>query len=372
MINYQAWFNRQNLYTRTFLISVILPTIVAAVYYGLIVSGVYVSEARFAVRTNTPTVPTSLLDSLMTGAESAREDAVIVRDYIMSHEMLAELDQQLDIRSHYSADYIDMFSRFDADESNEEFLSYYRGKIAISMDTSTDITTLRVKAFDAEIARDIAKAIIETSEALVNRLSERIVADTLRFARSEVAAAEARVRAANNALTSFRSEQRSINPGEETSAVLGIVTGLEGQLAAARAELIQAENFMQGDSPQVQNLRNKALALEQQIKQERKRLTTDEDSVIDYTQLIDTYEPLVLETELAKRQYTSALGSLELARAEAQMKQRYLLLFVNPKIPDEAIEPDRLRSIFIIFIGLCILHAIGGLIWAAIKDHMRL
>ena len=367
-----SWLHAQSIYTRTFLACIALPTLAAAVYYSLFASDIYISEARFAIRSGTQAISTDLFDSIISGTGSEGEDAVIVRDYIQSHDMMQELDRQLGIRSHYSSGDIDTLARFDANATNEEFLAYYRKKTEIRIDPQTNITTIRIKAFDAEMTQKIASSIINLSEALVNRLSERIVDDSLRFARAEVEKSEARVRAANKALTDFRGEMNSINPGEETSAVLRIVTELEGALAASRAELIQAEGFMRADSPQVNTIRNKVHALEMQVRQERQRLTSEEDSAIDYTHLIDTYEPLALEKELAKQFYTSALSSLEIARAEAQMKQRYLLLFVQPHVPDEAVEPKRFRSVLIIFTGLCILYGIGGLVWAAIKDHMRL
>ena len=367
-----SWFKQQSVFMQSFLAFVVAPTLAATLYYGLFASDIFLSESRFAIRTTSQTLSPNIFDSILTSAGSISEDAMIVRDYIHSHDMLEELDRQLGIRNHYSADSIDIISRFDSDETIEEFLLYYRDKIEIVIDPMTNITTINVRAFNAEMSQKIASAIIEISENLVNRLSERIMEDSLRFARKEVQGSEARVRTANQALTNFRTSMNSINPGEETSAFLRIVMELESRLATARAELIQAENFMQADSPQVLNLSNKVAALETQAKEEKQRLISEEDSAIDYIHLIDTYEPLVLEKELARQFYTSALTSLEVARAEAQLKQRYLLLFVNPKVPDEAVEPDRPRAVLIIFIALCMFYAITGLVWAAIKDHMRL
>ena len=76
--------------------------------------------------------------------------------------------------------------------------------------------------------------------------------------------------------------------------------------------------------------------------------------------------------ELAKQRYASTLTSLEAARAEAQRKQRYLLSFVQPQVPDEALLPERFKSTLILFLELCLIYSIGALVWAAIKDHMRL
>ncbi len=358
-----------------FVLIVMVPTLLCAVYFGFIASDVYIAEAKYALRQNADTQISGLFGSMLgssSGIESPNEDTSIVRDYIHSREMIAGLDQAMSIREQFSSDKIDFLSRFDADDSQEEFLTYYRSKIELGIDTTTNISTLRVRAFDPDIAHQIAQNIIRLSEELVNSISSRIVKDSLQFARAEVEAAETRVRAASAAMTKFRSDTNSINPGEETKAVLGIITELESQLAIARTQMIEAQGYMQRNSPQVQVLRGKVEALEKQVIDERKRLSNTEQSGVNYTTLIDSYQPLMLEQELATKQYASTLASLEIARIEAQKKQRYLLPFVPPQVPDEALEPKRIKSIMTVFLGLCILYAIGGLVWAAIKDHMRI
>jgi capsular polysaccharide transport system permease protein len=357
-----------------FLLVGCLPTIIAATYYGLIASDIYVSEARYAIRSNSDSPSMSSLDTVLSGgsATSANEDAMVVRDFILSRDMVGELMERANIRHHYRSDDVDLVSRLDDEASLEDFYEYYRQMILVAVDSTSNITTLRVRAFDPTTAHEIAQTIIELSEALVNTMSARIIDDTLRFARTEVDKTEARVRDASGALTRFRSESRSIDPGQETSAVLGIVTELESRLAEARTQLIEAKSFISSASPQIGVLDAKVQALKQQVVEERRRLASEGGMSTDYTQLIDDYEPLVLEQELAKQRYASTLTSLELARAEAQRKQRYLLPFVEPQIPDEAVEPRRLRAVTTVFLFSCLLYGIGGLIWAAVKDHMRL
>lgn len=360
-------------YLQIFLAVVALPTLVAGIYFGLIASDIYVSETRYAVRSNAESSSMSVFDTVLSGGSttSANEDAMVVRDFILSRDMIEELDRRLSIRQHYQSKEVDGLSRFDADDSFEDFHEYYQQMIGVDVDSSSNITTLRVRAFDRFTAHQIAETIIALSEKLVNGMSDRIISDTLRFARTEVDQTEARVRDASQALTRFRSETRSIDPGQETTAVLGIVTELESKLAAARTELIEAKSFMSADSLQIGVLEAKVEALQLQVLIERQRLAS-EDEVTDYTQLIDDYEPLVLEQELAKQRYASTLTSLELARAEAQRKQRYLLSFVEPQIPDEAVEPLKIRTVSTVFLFSCLIYGIGGLIWAAVKDHMRL
>ena len=357
---------------RPFLIMVGLPTALTGFYYGLAASDVFVSETRYAIRTGEQAPVTGLLANMLGPAATTRagDDASIVRDYILARDMLDELDRRLDLRGHYAADTIDLLSRLWPDATEEEFLEYYRDKVEVKVETGTDITVLTVRAFDAGMAQRIAGEIIDLSERLVNRMSERITDDTLRFARRELEQAEALVREANRAITRFRNESRSIDPGEETAAVLSIVTALEGQLAEAKAALLETESIMRSDSVQVKTLENRVAALTQQVESERARLASEGGS--DLARLMDGYAPLLLEQELAQHRYSSALASLEVARADAQRKQRYLIPFVKPALPDEAIEPERAMNTLIVFFAATLIYGIGALMLASIYDHMGL
>lgn len=125
---------------------------------------------------------------------------------------------------------------------------------------------------------------------------------------------------------------------------------------------------MQSDSAQVKQLKNRITALESQITKERTRLAGN--SGADLTRLISGYQPLILDQKLAEQRYASALSSLELARAEAQRQQRYLIPFVTPEFPDEPLEPERVWNILSIFIGSLLVFGIGSLIWAAVNEHL--
>lgn len=349
-----------------------LPTLVAAAYWGIIASDVYVSETRYSVRSSDVAPAANMLSAFLSpaGISMSAEDAKMVKDYIRSRDMLDQLQSKLDLRSHYSSKEIDWYSRLADDASAEDFLEYYRDMVDAKEANSAEITILKVRAFDPATAKTIADTILDLSEVLINQWSERITEDTLRFARSELAIAEENVRKTSEALTRFRNQSRSVDPGEETSAVLQIITGLQVSLAETRAELIETQSFMRSDSAQVRKLKAREAALESQIERERKKLAGE--SGTELARLIDGYAPLILDQELAAKQYSSALTSLELARAEAQRKQRYLIAFVKPDLPDEAVEPERAWNVLTVFFGALLIYGIGGLIWAAITDTMEL
>ena len=355
---------------RMFGLFVMFPTLVGTIYFGFIASDRYVAEARYAIRTGTQAPSGFMANVLGAGAlgGTAHEDAGIVRDYIFSRDMLEQLYKRMDVKAHYSDPNVDWLSRLKSDASEEYFLEYFEDRVDIIIDVQSNISTLRVHAFDPLTATVLAGHLLELSEQLVNDMSERITEDTLRFARRDLDRTEKRVLATMTSLTLFRKSSRSIDPGQETGAVLSIITDLETKLAGVRADLIEAKSYMRDDSAQVRNLKAREVALKSQVTNERDRLTNGHSS--DLTSLIDRYQPLVLEQELAKQRYASALTSLEAARAEAQGKQRYLIAFVSPQLPTEATEPKRGWMIATVFAFSFVIFGIGGLIWSAIKDHI--
>ncbi|MDH3379775.1 MAG: hypothetical protein OEQ39_22860 [Gammaproteobacteria bacterium] len=363
----------QSALLRALFLVVGLPTLIAVIYFGLIASDIYISETRYAIRTTERSGPTDLLSGMLasTGiSSSASEDSQIVSDYIHSRDMLKALENRIGLRAHYSSAAADWVARLPADATEEDFLEYYREMVDVQTDTGSDISLLSVRAFDPDIAQRIGETIVELSERLINRLSERITEDTLRFARRELDFAEDKVRESSAALTRFRNESGSVDPGEETSAVLGLVMTLEGPLAQAKAELIEAQSYLQSDSAQIKQLKARIAALESQVENERARLTGKDEA--DLTRLISGYQPLILDQTLAEQRYASALSSMELARADAQRQQRYLIPFVTPSFPDEALEPERLWNILTVFVGSLLVFGVGSLIWAAIIEHAGL
>lgn len=356
-----------------FCLFVLLPTLIGAIYFGLVASDRYVAEARYAIRTGSQAPAGGVLESVLGVGGiggSTRQDAEIVRGYILSRDMLAQLSDRFDIRKHYGNSDVDWLSRLGAEASDEELLEYLRYRFEVTIDPESGISTLTVHAFDPEVAKSLARHLLELSEQLVNAMSARITEDMLRFGRAELDEAERQVLATSADLTQFRKETSSIDPGEETNAVLGIVTDLETRLATARAELIEARSIMRPGSTQVRSLETRVAALERQSADERRRLANNQDT--DLTSLIDRYQPLLLEQELAQQRYASALTSLETARAEAQRQQSYLIAFVSPQLPSEATEPDRVWMTMTVFVCAFLIFAIGGLIWSAIKDHAGL
>src|SRR3990170_6649635 len=84
---------------KLFLTTVVAPTLIAAIYYGLIASDVYISESRFVVR-SPDRQSVSMLGSILQGVGFSRsqDDSYTVQDFMLSRDALRVLDQELNLR----------------------------------------------------------------------------------------------------------------------------------------------------------------------------------------------------------------------------------------------------------------------------------
>lgn len=363
-----------NALLKSFLIICGIPTIIAAVYFGAIASDIYVSEARFSIRSANSggTSGGGLADFLVSPiVSSASQDVMVVADYVQSQDMLQKVLRTLTLRAHYSDEGNDFLARLDENATNEELLEYFNEKIQLLHDTSSDVLTLKVHAFDPNFAHDLANLIITSSEELVNRMSSRMEADALSVAQREVERTSENLLAASNNIRSFRNDNQSLNPAAESEAYVGLVSGIEQKILEVRTELSEKGAYMRRSAPEMVSLTNRENALKRQLSIEKNRVSGDSEGE-ELSGLIDTYQPLVLNQELAQQQYASALTSLEVARLEAQRKKQYLITFIQPSLPDEAIEPRRLYQVITVFMSAFLVYLIGGLMWSALRDHMRL
>ena len=347
-----------------------IPTLLAIVYYGLIASDYYESVAKFSIQSTDQSAAASL-DTLLASVPGAgsNQDALMVKEYILSRDVLERLDSEHAFLAHYQ-DAGDWFSKLSRRATFEDAFDYYLRRVAVDVDIQSGVSTLEVRALTAEHAARFATAILKYSEALVNRLSDRAERDRLDLARSEVAASEKRLTNIRSRILREQMAGDDINPAESAAAILAIRNELEAEHTRAQAELTEVISYMREDSPKAIALKNRIESLQMQIDNENRRLISpDEDSL---SSSIAGFEPLLVEKEFAEKAYESALTSLEIARADAAKQHRYLATIASPYAPDTATHPKRMMSILTVLLSTMLAFGIGSLLIAAIREHARI
>ncbi len=299
---------------KVFLATVLIPTLISVIYFGMIASDIYISESRFIIRSpssdNISSVSSAIGGTGVTGLlgkfglSNSETDSFAAESYIQSRDALNHLNQKLDLRNAYLDPSIDRLNRFAGiriwDKSLEAFFEYYLNNIiGISHDPVSGISTLSIRAFKPELAFQTNLQLTKQSEDLINRLNERARQDMLQFAQKEVELARNKVESAGKKLHQYRTQKQ---------------TG------------------------------------------------TADQQVIQFQQIAN-------EKDFADRNLAGALASLEQARIEALKKQLYLERVAEPNKPDMAMEPRRIRGIVTTFVLGLLVWGILLMIIAGIKEH---
>jgi len=355
---------------RWFLLIVVLPTLLVALYLYAYAADQYESEAHFLVHSSDkPQMPTAGSSALamLTGVNAGQNEAMSVADYLTSHDAVAKLRHEDHLVERFQRPGVDLLNRlFSSNPTPERLLRYYKRQVKVKYDTESGITTIKVHSFTPQDSYDIAQKLLKIGEQRVNELNERSYNDEIAYARRALDEAEAALTANNAAMTAFRHRSGDIDPQATGQAQLGIVSTLSGQLAAARAQLQTMSGVISPSSPQYQALAAHVKSLQAQVDAQSGKLTGRADSI---TNDVSEYQSLMLRQDFLNKRYEVAAASLEKAREQAIQQELYLLRVVNPNMPVKALFPERARILATVLVSLLLIYSIGWLIVAGVREH---
>lgn len=346
------------------------PTLAGSVYYGLVATDRYVSEAQFVIRSASRTTGTTGFTAFlqMVGISGSQDDTFAVHDFISSRDAMLRLIERMPLREMYGrpeADALSVYPNWLYADTLEHFHRYLRWRIEVSYNSNTGISTLKVQAFTPEDAKRIADALLDLSEQLINQMNVRIRQDSVRFATDEVRRGEERMVAAQLAITDFRNREVTLDPTRSSIHVMELVARLAGELSNANA-LIAEVRASSPSSPQLPSLQRRADAIREQIALERARISHSSDGLAEK---IAQFEQLTLEREFASRALGAAITALDNARSEARRQQLYLERVAGPSLADQSLEPQRHYLVATIFVLNLIALMIIWLFIAGIRTH---
>lgn len=348
---------------------VVLPTLLVGLYSGLIASPMYVSEAKFAVRSGTEQpLGLDFASQFLKTANSAVQDAQIVEAYIRSPDIFDKLDQKLKVIDHYSSSSWDWVSRLSTSPTLWDKQSFWNRVSKPEVNPDNGIVTYTVRAYEPEMAQAISKEVLHQSEALVNEMNDRARQDTVALAEKEVKIAQSRIAKAQKALEDFRNAHAELDPQATATGLQSIVFELEGERAKLLAQIEDAQSFMKNGAPQLTALRSRLTAVEKQLSAEKARLVGSKNGDV-LNSWVSEYETLMIESEFAKKQLTTAMTAMETARTALLAKTRYIVPIEQPTLPDESRYPRAWVFTLCAFLGLLLIYGLARLIVASVREH---
>lgn len=355
---------------RNWCLIVLLPTVLIAIYYYAIAANQYESEAHFVVRTSdTPAAaPSGLSQALtMVGGASSERDAMVVADYLESHDAVDALQARIALSDRFRRPEADAFSRlWYMNPTPEQLQKYFKGKVDVDVSTETGITTLKVRSFRPQDSYRIIQELLKLSEARVNTLNQRNYANAINMAERRVKEAETGLMQAQQRITQFRRDEQDFNPQVTGSSRTSMVSDLQGQLAVARAQEASMAAVVGANSPQLVALRKRVAALSRQVAAETAKLSQGPGNVAAG---MGAYEGIKVRQEMAGKQLEIASGALQRAQDDARRQQLFVVPVVDANMPVKALYPERTKTVLTAFFTLMLIYGIGWLITAGVKEH---
>lgn len=362
----------------SFLFMVVAPLAGTLLYLFVIADDQYISSAGFTVRGQEGTSATDLLGGLaqFAGAGgSTGSDSAILYEYIQSQELVEKIDQELDLRGHFSDHWPRDWAFALWPNATVEDLNWFWGRIVtIAYDSGSGLTEIQVTAYDRDMAQAITKAIVRHSQDRVNALNDRAREDAMRYAHADLDEALERLKVAREELIQFRTRTRIVDPEADFQGRMGVVNNLQQQLAEALVEYDLLRGLVSKDDPRLANSQRVIKVIRERIDQERTNFASDASvegggAGEAYPSLISEFERLTVDREFAEESYRVALTSLELARDEASRQSRYLATYISPTLAEESEYPK--RGMFALLAGLLLLMSwsILVLIYYSVRDR---
>lgn len=354
---------RRNLFLLLLRLSffVFLPTILAGIYYYNYATPMYATKTEFLIQ-KADGGGSSGLGSLLAGSGlSASQDSITVQSYLTSREAMQRLDEDLNYKSYFQNDEIDPLQRLEADATNETAYKLYKKNVKIGFDPTEGIIKMEVVAPSPQLSAEFSKALLSYAEERVDNLTQRLREDQMKGSNSSYLKAEQDMMAAQAEVQRLQEEMGVFDASSDAAALMGQISGFEGQLQEKRLALQQLLDNARPNKARVDGLRGDIGRLETLIVELRAKLTETGGengslaSVSGRLRIAQTN----LETRTVLMQ--QSLQQLEVARIEANKQTRYLELGVRPIAPDEPTYPRAFENTllsFLVFAGLYLMLSI--------------
>lgn len=348
--------------------AVVLLSIVLVGFYWLVwADDRYVSKATVVLESPQVSASSEVsFGSLLSGSQTD-SDLLLLREYLMSVDMLKKVQEKLDFRSHYSQ-HGDVFARLgDADAPIEELHDYYLKRISVEMDEYSGVLNVKVQAWTPEFAQNFAKLLLEEGEHHMNEMGQRLAEDQVEFLDKQVSLLEDNFEQSRQDLLDYQNRNGLVSPTQTVESLNTVVSSLEAQLASYKARKSALASYQSQRSSEMVRVESEINAIKKQIDLEKERLARQSGNALN--SVSSQYETLQLRADFAKQTYSNALAALENTRIEAARKLKQVSVLQSPILPEYPEQPERLYNVTIFGLVMMFLGFIFSMLVMIVKDH---
>lgn len=353
---------------RIFFLVVLIPCLLSAVYLFLLAENQYISKSKLIIKQEkeSASIPSNLA-ILQNFSTSGFQNALLLKEYILSQDMLTSLDKKLDLKAKYKSHKIDFISCLWS-KRKEKFLDFYRARVNLFIDETSGVITLDYRDENSKFAQKVLKEIIKQGEEFINEISYNLTSHQLEFVNTEHEKLRDELAIAEEELKAFQNKHQFLTPDRESGSISTIISRLESELAVKEIELKRLRAYLTDKSFEVKDLQNSVYALKRKINSEKSKLANNSGNT-KISDLSLQFENLKLNVELLREAYKMSLANLQATRTQSLKKVNFLVTIEQPTLPELSEYPKRFYSMSVIFILSMLLVGIARLGIAFVREH---
>lgn len=369
---FRAYFQTGWLSTRLFprLIRLtLIGAVLATAYWLLVASDRYVSEASVIIRkTDSVAVPTPDLSMLIAGIAGVnRNDQLLLREYLLSVDMLKKLDAELNLKAHYGDWGRDWISRMWVTDM-EWFHRHYLARVAIEYDDYAGVLRIKAQAYDSKTARAIADMLVREGERYMNQIGHELAQTQVNFLTAQVDLAQQRFQQARQRLLAFQNKKGLLSPQATAESVNILIAKLEEQRAQLQTQLASLPKHLVRDHPNIVMLNQSLAAVDRQIGEEKAKLANPTGKTLNIT--MEEFQRLQMEATFTQDLYKAALTALEKGRIDVTRMLEKVSVLQTPTLAEYPMEPRRIYNAVITLLFGLMLVGILKLLESIVLDHV--
>ncbi len=315
----------------------LLSILLVSFYWFLWAEDRYVSRATVVLESSQIAQPDLSMSSIL-GGSGGDTDLLLLREYLLSVDMLKKVQNKLNFRKHYSENG-DFFARLsDANVPIETLHEYYQKRVTVELDEYAGVLNIRVQAYTPEFAHKIVKLLLDAGERHMNDMGQRLAEEQVNFLESQLQRLSDRLSEARTNLLKFQNREGLVAPEQTVQSINQVVATLEGNLAQLKAQRQALSSYQSNRSSEMQRVQSQIEAMREQIQEQRDRLARATGESLN--RVSSEYKTLELQAQFAQETYSSALSALENTRLEAARKLKQVSILQSPLMPEYATKPD--------------------------------
>lgn len=334
---------------------VLLPTLLAGIYFYTIATPMYAAKSQFVIQQSEAPGAAGMGGLFSSTPMATAQDSIAVQGYLQSQVAMLRLEADNGFRAHFSDPSIDAIQRLAPDATESTAYKLYKKIVRISYDPTEGVVKMEISAADPQKAVEFSNALIGYAEEQVDQMTQRLREDQMKGARESYEDAERKYQEANIRVVQLQEKFKVLSSEAEVGLITSQIGQLESQLSQDQLSLAQMESNETPNKARMEPLKRRIDTLKAQIAELRAKLTEQGQDGFSLAQVQS--DLLVAQADAQTRQMLLAqsLQAMETARVEANRQTRYLSVAVAPVAPDEAAYPRAFENTLVtmlIFAGI--------------------